>query len=778
VWTSARGLRRTVVVAAALAVVALTGGPGAGEADAHAGLVRTDPVAGAALGAAPSSVQLVFSERVEPELSEVRVLDRAGMAQQIGPPVSGDPSSLRVPLRKLPRGVYTVMWRSLSAVDGHATAGSFAFGVRAKPTGGAARARSTSPGGSGVEMLARLALIAGLVALLGAAVAALGGFAGSTGSALRLAAAGWLLAAIGLAGLVAAQRQSAGASVGELLDSDVGTALVERAVGLGAAGLALVVAWRTCPSTAGGVEQRRPAGAAHATGQRWRLALAAGGGWRGWRVVRAAGRRWRVARAAGQGSRAVLAAGRRWRDARAAGRRWRLARAAGRRWRVVRAAGRRWRVAHAAGPGSRAALAAGPGSRAALVAVVVAAAAVMAAHVAAGHAAAGSWPSAVGVGSQWAHFMAVAIWIGGLAALLLGLRGQPSGERAAAVKRFSVVALGGLVVVAAAGTLRAIDELGAVDELWSTGYGRAILAKVALLALIASIAARRRRRARDQGGGASRPLAVDLGSLRRTAGAELVLATAALALAAVLGTIAPPLAGETAAPGLTATGADFATTIRVRLTTASDEPGANSFVARITDYDSGEPVRGAQVRLRFEPLDDPGVDPTSLQLTPRPGSGTYAAAGAGLAFDGRWRVTALVQRARDAVEVPLELEVHGPEHFISIERRPGVAPRYSAQVIGVGYVRIAPDPERAGPSTLNVDVFTVFEDFAAIDELVVTHAAGKGGRTRQLAVRRLRARGRFSAPVTLAKGANTIAVVARDRQGNRLRAVFELDVPD
>ncbi len=704
-----RGVHRAAL--AAFAMAAVLAGPLAREASGHAGLIRADPAVGAALGATPTAVRLTFSERVEPALSQVRVLDRRGAAQQNGSPgaVPGEPAALQVALRTLPRGVYTVTWRSLSAVDGHATSGSFAFGVGEAPTGPAARTTSTSPGGSGFEMLARFLLIAGLVLLLGAAVAGVAGFAGAAGGELRLAAAGWVLAAIGLAGLLEAQRRSAGASLGELLDSDVGRALVQRALAVAAAGLALALAWR-----------------------------------------------WRV-------------------DAR---------------------------------PPRRVAFA--------LAAVATATGAAMAAHVAAGHAAAGTWPGAIAVGSQWLHFAAAGVWAGGLASLVLGLRGASSPARAVAVRRFATVALAAIVAVAVAGTLRAIDELGAFGDLWATGYGRAIVAKAALLALIVVIAARRRRawaaadreraagdaRPVEDGGpaaGVARPVedggpaartsraaedhgpaapssraAEERDPLRRTSRAELLLAAVAIALAAVLGTIAPPAGGDVAAQGLRATGADFATTTRVTLTTASAEPGANSFGARVVDYDSGEPVRGARVRLRFEPLDDPGVAATTLALKPA-ADGTYQATGANLAFDGRWRATALVQRAADAVEVPLELEVPGPELFVNFERFPGQPPAYTAQIVGVGFVRISPSPERAGPSTLTVGVYTPIQDPATIDEIVVVAAAGRA-RPQRLPTRR-RGRGEFTAPIRLIKGENTIAVVARDAQGTRLRAVFELDVP-
>jgi copper transport protein len=652
-------MRRGAVAALAVLVPAvLFAGAGAATAAAHTGLLRSEPAAGAALGAAPGSVRLIFSERPDASLSAIRVLDARGAVQAGGAPVASGDDGLLVGLAPLRRGVYVVRWRGVSAVDGHATSGSFRFGVGERPTG--AIATSTTPGGSPLELLGRWLLIAGLAALLGAATAGLARFGGTGGAELRVGAAGWVLAVAGLALLFDAQRRAAGAPVRELLASPVGEALGRRAAAIAAAGAALL---------------------------------------------------------------------------------------------VVRGARRR----AAAAPGR---------ARAGFAVLALAAAAAMAAHAAAGHAAAGGWPRAIGIGAQWAHFAAAGIWAGGLATMLLGLRGAPSEAKAAAVRRFGLVAAAALVVVALAGTVRAIDELAAFSDLWSTGYGRAVLAKVALLAAIVAVASAGRRRARAA--------AADLAALRRTSRGELASAAAALAVAAVLGTIAPPVAGGTLPPGLSVSGADARSTLRVQLTAASAAPGANTFTARVTDDGSGEPVRNARVRLRFEPLDDPGIDPTSLALAER-GDGDYAGTGANLAFDGRWRVSVLVARTGATVAVPLELDVPGPEHFVSVGRGPGNAPTYTAQILGVGYVRIVPEPERPGPSVVAIDVFTVFEDFAGIERIVVTHAAGTRRAVRR-PVRRRGPRGRFLARVTLVRGANTITVTARDREGTRVRAAIKLQV--
>ena len=77
--------------------------------------------------------------------------------------------------------------------------------------------------------------------------------------------------------------------------------------------------------------------------------------------------------------------------------------------------------------------------------------AAMAVHVDAGHAAAGASRSTVRIAEQWAHFAAVGIWLGGLLALLVGLRGAPSSAKAAAVRRFSTIAAFALVVVVGTG---------------------------------------------------------------------------------------------------------------------------------------------------------------------------------------------------------------------------------------------------------------------------------------------------------------------------------------
>jgi hypothetical protein len=215
--------------------------------------------------------------------------------------------------------------------------------------------------------------------------------------------------------------------------------------------------------------------------------------------------------------------------------------------------------------------------------------------------------------------------------------------------------------------------------------------------------------------------------------------------------------------------------VRARLTAASPEPGPNRFVVRLAAIESGEPIRAGRVRLRFTPLDDPGIDATFLALMPLPGGG-YAGTGANLAFDGRWRVTVELERAGGSTEIPLEVEAHGPAQAVSIQRIPGEAPLYTVEVDIRHAMRFSPVPERAGRSLIYLTVYDSIGDEQPIERIVVTTKAGTG-ETRQWQVRRL-GPGRFVADVELAAGKNTLAGIARTPDGTRLRASVVIDVPD
>ncbi|MFG3347834.1 copper resistance CopC/CopD family protein [Streptomyces sp. NPDC048018] len=93
------------------------------------------------------------------------------------------------------------------------------------------------------------------------------------------------------------------------------------------------------------------------------------------------------------------------------------------------------------------------------------------------------------------HLLAVAAWLGGLTALLVALYRAPSVERAA-VERYSTVAFGSVVVLAATGIYQSWRQVGTWSALTDTRYGQLLLVKVGLVAVLVGIGWVSRRWAR------------------------------------------------------------------------------------------------------------------------------------------------------------------------------------------------------------------------------------------------------------------------------------------
>ncbi len=112
---------------------------GASPAAAHARLSRSQPADGAALVAAPATVDLWFNELLDEGLNEIAVLPAAYESDPakrlaIGSP-SVDPADrthLSASLPALAAGRYVVHWKVLSR-DGHAARGRLEFRVESEP---------------------------------------------------------------------------------------------------------------------------------------------------------------------------------------------------------------------------------------------------------------------------------------------------------------------------------------------------------------------------------------------------------------------------------------------------------------------------------------------------------------------------------------------------------------------------------------------------------------------------------------------------------------------
>jgi copper resistance protein C len=97
---------------------------------AHAFLDHASPAVGSTVPTAPEAVTMWFTQQLEPAFTTATVTDASGNTVDAGPAQvdSKDPTELRVALKKLSPGTYTVAWHALS-VDTHTTTGHFTFTV-------------------------------------------------------------------------------------------------------------------------------------------------------------------------------------------------------------------------------------------------------------------------------------------------------------------------------------------------------------------------------------------------------------------------------------------------------------------------------------------------------------------------------------------------------------------------------------------------------------------------------------------------------------------------
>jgi copper transport protein len=399
--------------------------------------------------------------------------------------------------------------------------------------------------------------------------------------------------------------------------------------------------------------------------------------------------------------------------------------------------------------------------------VGIAVAGAMLAHVLAGHAGAGRgpwrWPNVV---DQWLHFVAIGVWVGGLAALLVAVRGTPDAENARLVRRFSTAAGVALAVVAATGVLRAIDEVGSWQALFASDFGRVALVKAALLLVLAGLGAVNRYRSVPAA-------AVTVRGLRRVGGTELAVAAVVLAVAGVLTGLAPPsLIGGAArpVPAVTATASDYATTLRVHLEVTPGSPGPNRFVARITDYDTGRPIAADRVTLRFTAPERPDIGASTLDLK-RAADGTYQGQGTNISLDGPWLVIAVIERQRTAVEVPLAVTTPTPPQAVRILQTPGQLTLYYIDLPRGRVLDAYLDPGKPGLNELHL----TFID-AAGGELPIPHlpqilAGASRSAPVSLSARRF-GPGHFIADARLTKGDWRFDVVVTTASGETLRAHF------
>jgi copper transport protein len=254
-------------------------------------------------------------------------------------------------------------------------------------------------------------------------------------------------------------------------------------------------------------------------------------------------------------------------------------------------------------------------------------------------------PRGIALMLDWLHLASGSVWIGGLIGLLVLWRSLPVAKRVAglvvAVPRFSAVALVSVLVLAGSGTWASILHLPTLASLWQTSYGQAILVKVALLLAAIALAAvnllRTKPGLQTEGPGAGGAAVL----LRRLIAGEVLIVSSAVLVAAVLSSLAPPSKALAAVSGSTKRvgPGPVVSTIeqdgyKLQVRVAPNRAAVpNDFSVKLTR--AGQPVRGADVVVRFDMLDMTMGEQLYRMQETSPGVYTRAATPA-LVMVGHW----------------------------------------------------------------------------------------------------------------------------------------------
>jgi copper transport protein len=306
-------------------------------------------------------------------------------------------------------------------------------------------------------------------------------------------------------------------------------------------------------------------------------------------------------------------------------------------------------------------------ARPALVAGSVPGTGLVVTTAAVGHPVAGSLP-VLGVAVTAVHLAAMALWTGGLVALLAGLlrQGVRAGDVATALPRFSRLALGSVVALVLTGVVQAVREVGSPTALLSTTYGWVLVAKLALLLVVLAAAGVSRVWVQQHLGAPRSPRRVpahafaqgapaqdevdeavaaraaaqadaavdDVRPFRRSVLLEAAVLALVLALSAVLAGTPPARSAvadpvDVTLPLQGASGPDG--TVQMSLDPA--RPGANTLHLYLFD-DDGRLTQPAELRVTLTE-EQQQIGPLDVELEPA-GPGHYVAEGLTVPGAGTW----------------------------------------------------------------------------------------------------------------------------------------------
>ncbi len=271
-------------------------------------------------------------------------------------------------------------------------------------------------------------------------------------------------------------------------------------------------------------------------------------------------------------------------------------------------------------------------------------------------------PRAVSILADAVHVSAAALWFGGLIGLtmVLIMRSADSVESTAIIlRRFSLLALVSVIALAIAGFALTLTGSGAsLNAVTSTTWGRLVLAKIGLTAIVVATAAWNRRSLVPSLLAPTTDPAVRSErwrTLLRTVRLEVLLLVVVIALTAILVNVVPARSAVATSKGPVAITKQV-TTGQVSLSISPATVGPNRLQVQFTDG-TGQPVAVANTMSLEFSQPSAGLEPITRQV-PASSPGTFVFEGNELSIPGTWTVTVAVRTGdfteqRTSFDVPV-----------------------------------------------------------------------------------------------------------------------------
>jgi len=272
-----------------------------------------------------------------------------------------------------------------------------------------------------------------------------------------------------------------------------------------------------------------------------------------------------------------------------------------------------------------------------------------------GHGATGRWHY-IGVLTTMLHVSAMAVWLGGLALLVLSFKDVNRGG----AERFSSIALLAVTGIVITGTIQAFRQIGSLDALTSTSYGKLLIWKLVGVGMVLAVAGVARASTHGRlsltaaspgpasAGAAALPF--DRGRLRRATSIEIVLAVVVVIVTSLLMASNPSEAAASQPFSASLTSDGYLATITVSPARVGDNevhvflssPNSSLTQADAVDVTIQDPSRD--------------VDPIKIPVA-KAGAAHWIANSATFPYAATWRMVVTARYGFDEVKFTADVKI-------------------------------------------------------------------------------------------------------------------------